>query len=65
MRKCTKYKNLFCEDFLTSDMLKDKDLQKNAISMHKQDIEYNYLYAKFRALEGNRKKGQDEEVQAI
>jgi|LauGreDrversion4_2_1035121.scaffolds.fasta_scaffold2900133_2 hypothetical protein len=54
-----------CEDFLTEDLAKDKILQKQAISMHKQDVEYNYLYAHFRALEQNRKKGQDEEVQAI
>jgi hypothetical protein len=65
MRKCTKYKNLFCQDFLTSDMLKDKDLQKIAISMHKQDVEYNYLYAKFRALEGYRKTEKNEKVQEI
>ena len=54
-----------CEDFLTEDLAKDKILQKQAISMHKQDVEYNYLYAHFRALEQNRKKSQDEEVQAI
>jgi hypothetical protein len=63
IRKMKKIYN--CEDFLTEDLAKDKILQKQAISMHKQDVEYNYLYAHFRALEQNRKKGQDEEVQAI
>ena len=32
-----------CEDFLTEDLVKDKVLQKQAISMHKQDVEYNHL----------------------
>lgn len=63
IRKMKKTYN--CEDFLTEDLAKDKVLQKKAINMHKQDVEYNYLYAHFRALEQNRKKGQDEEVQAI
>lgn len=63
IRKMKKTYN--CEDFLTEDLTKDKILQKQAINMHKQDVEYNYLYAHFRALEQNRKKGQDEEVQAI
>lgn len=54
-----------CEDFLTEDLVKDKVLQKQAINMHKQDVEYSHLYAYFRALEQSRKKGQDEKVQAI
>ena len=63
IRKIKKTYN--CEDFLTEDLAKDKVLQKQAINMHKQDIEYNHLYAYFRALEQSRKKGQNEEVQAI
>jgi len=60
-----KYKSFDCQDFLTDDILKNKIIQKVAISMHRQDVEYDYLYAHFRALEQHRKKGQDEEVQAI
>lgn len=33
--------------------------------MHKQDIEYNYLYAHFRALEEHRKTEKNEKVQEI
>ena len=64
--KVSKMKKIYnCEDFLTEDLAKDKVVQKQAISMHKQDVEYNHLYAYFRALEQSRKKGQNEEVQAI
>jgi len=64
-RSRAKYKSLNCEDFLTDDILKNKQIQKIAISMHKQDIEYNYLYAHFRALEEHRKTEKNEKVQEI
>ena len=50
-----------CEDFLTQDCAKNKTVQKMAINMHRQDTEYDYLYAHFRALENYRKQKKDEE----
>ena len=50
-----------CEDFLTEDCAKEKTVQKRAINMHRQDTEYDYLYARFRALEDYRKQKKDEE----
>ena len=50
-----------CEDFLTIDCAKNKTFQKKAVNMHKQDVEYDYLYAHFRALENYRKKEKNEE----
>jgi hypothetical protein len=54
--KMGKQKIVDCKEFLTDDCGQKKILQKNAINMHRQDVEYDYLHAYFRALEQQRKK---------
>ena len=51
--------------FLVSRMGVSKIEQKQGINYHRQDVEYDYLYAHFRALEKSTKVKQDEKIQEV